>query len=119
MRLVIKLAFRGIVRDLRRSLITGSAITLGLALFIFADHLSQGTYDYLIRTGVSQQAGHLVLQRKGFDKDPDQRVYLSNGGVLATAPGIPTASGSDVKSCVACSLLRAVPSGSTISSVTF
>jgi hypothetical protein len=43
----------------------------------------------------------------------------AKGGVFATAPGIPWASGSLVVSWVACSLLIAEPSGSTTSSVIF
>ena len=61
----------------------------------------------------------LILEPAGAASGAPVAKSAANGGVFATAPGIPTASGSDVKSCVACSLLNAVPSGSTISSVTF
>ena len=56
----------------------------------------------------------LIFEPAGADSGAPVANSAANGGVLATAPGTPIASGSDVKSCVACSLLKAVPSGSTI-----
>jgi|GEM_PF-408808 len=77
LKLLFKLAWRGLIRDTRRSLLTGSAISLGLALFIFADQIQAGSYHALITRGVSTQAGHLVLQRTGYQAKPDQRLTLS------------------------------------------
>ena len=77
MRLIFKLAVRNLRRDVRRTLIAASAVSLGLALFIFSDHLQQGTYQSLIQMGVSTQAGHLVVQPQGHQDDPDQELYLT------------------------------------------
>lgn len=78
LKLLFKLAVRNLTRDRRRTLITGSAISLGLMLFIFSDHIQQGSYQSLIRVGVSTQAGHIVVQPKGYQKDPKQEKILTD-----------------------------------------
>ena len=82
LRLILKLASRNLRRDLRRTLISASAVSLGLALFIFSDHLQQGTYQSLIQIGVSTQAGHLVVQSEGYQEDPDQETYIHDASDL-------------------------------------
>ena len=82
MKALIKMSLRGLRRDLRRSLVTGSTIALGLALFIFTDQLSQGTYQQLLTTGISTQAGHLIIQHKGYNKDPKMSDALADGGAM-------------------------------------
>ena len=76
-KLLAKLSFRHLTRDKRRTLLTGSAISLGLALFIFSDHIQQGSYESLIRLGVSTQAGHLVIQPQGYlnEPKPEKRLH--------------------------------------------
>ena len=78
LKLLFKLATRNLTRDRRRTLITGSAISLGLALFIFSDHIQQGSYQSLIRVGVSTQAGHIVVQPHAYQKDPKQEKRLTD-----------------------------------------
>ena len=78
LRLVCKLATRNLKRDVRRTLIAASAVSLGLGLFIFSDHIQQGSYQSLINIGVSTQAGHLVVQPRGYQEDPDQECYITN-----------------------------------------
>jgi len=85
MRLILKLATRSLRRDLRRSLISASAVSLGLALFVFADHLQEGSYQSLIRMGVSTKAGHLVVQPEGYQEDPDQETYIAHTQALGTS----------------------------------
>ena len=64
MSMLLRFAARGLARDRRRSAISGAAIAFGLALFIFSDQLTAGMYDHLLRTGISEQAGHLVLEHQ-------------------------------------------------------
>ena len=71
-RLLLKLASRGLLRDKKRSIISLSAISLGLGLFIFSDQLQNGTYQSLIKLGVSTQAGHLVIEPRGARKNPEK-----------------------------------------------
>jgi len=68
---LLRIAARNLRRNLRRTLITGFAISGGLGLMIWTDNLSEGTYSGLIRRGVSEQAGHVVIQADGYQSDPD------------------------------------------------
>ena len=80
---LIKLASRGLARDLRRTLITGLTISLGLALFLFVDQLSQGSYDALIKRGVSQSAGHLVIEPRRVAAPGEARALVPQSEALA------------------------------------
>ena len=79
-----RLAGRGLKRDIRRTLITGLTISLGLALFIFVDQLSQGSYDALIKRGVAQSAGHLVFEPERKQAPGEARPLISDAHTLAT-----------------------------------
>ena len=85
LRLLFKLAGRGLKRDLRRTLITGCAISVGLALFIFSDQIQTGSYHSLISRGVSTQAGHLVIQREGYQERPEQALSMRQTSALRDA----------------------------------
>ena len=85
LRLMFKLAARNLRRDLRRTLIATSAVSLGLALFIFSDHIQQGSYQSLIRVGVSTQAGHLVVQARDYQANPKQERYFMNASEVGQA----------------------------------
>ena len=71
-----KLAARNVWRNRRRSLITMAAISLGLAMMIWGRNLNAGSYDEMVSVGVSQMAGHVVVQYPGWqeERDKDQLV---------------------------------------------
>jgi ABC-type lipoprotein release transport system permease subunit len=73
---LLRLAVRNLFRNVRRTAITAVAISFGLALMVFANNLAFGSYDQMIRTGVSTLAGHVVVQAKGWqeDRESDQVV---------------------------------------------
>lgn len=73
---ILRLATRNIWRNRRRSLITMAAISLGLAMMIWGRNLGAASYDEMIKVGVSQMAGHVVVQYPGWqeDRDKDQLV---------------------------------------------
>lgn len=68
---LLKLAFRNLLRNRRRTLITASAITFGMALMIWTNQLGYGMYQEMMRVGISTAAGHVVVQRDGYQADPD------------------------------------------------
>ena len=74
--LLLKLAFRNIFRNTRRTLITIAAISLGLSLMIVSNNLSFGVYQDMIRAGISTMAGHVVIQAEGWQqsRESDQVV---------------------------------------------
>ncbi len=79
---LVKLALRNLRRNLRRSLITGAAIAGGLALLVWADILSNGSYQNLIDRGVSTLAGHVVVQAEGYRADPDMHLLVEDAAAI-------------------------------------
>ncbi len=73
------LAFRNIRSNVRRSIISILAIAVGLAVLIFSGTLRVGQYDTLVNSGVSQLAGHVVVQQVGFQENKEPTFILENG----------------------------------------
>ena len=61
---LIKLAFRNILRNRRRTIITVLAISIGLASMIFTDAVSYGYLDAMIKylTPLSFEPGELIIK---------------------------------------------------------
>ena len=64
--LLVRLALRGVFREARRSLLTASAMALGLALLIFSRALADGAHEDWIDLGVRLASGHVAVQAPGF-----------------------------------------------------
>jgi ABC-type lipoprotein release transport system permease subunit len=62
----IKLAWRNLLRNKRRSLIAGTAIGIGLASMIFVDALMIGMERNMVESATSTFLGDGQIQRKGF-----------------------------------------------------
>ena len=60
--ILMRLAGRGVWRETRRSLLTASAMALGLALLMFSRSLADGGHEDWINAGVRMGAGHVLLQ---------------------------------------------------------
>lgn len=71
MRLLLKLAWRNILRNKRRTFIAGTAIGVGLAAMIFVDALFQGMDRYMIRSATASFLGEAQIHRKGFRESFD------------------------------------------------
>ena len=63
---LLRLATRGVLREARRSLLTASAMALGLALLMFTRSLADGGHEDWIDAGVRMGAGHIQVQAPGF-----------------------------------------------------
>jgi len=83
MKAMLKLAARNVWRNKRRSLITMAAIALGLALMIWGRNLNEGSYRAMIDVGVSQMAGHVVVQAPGFQQDKDVEQVVEGASAIA------------------------------------
>ncbi len=64
--LLVRLALRGLRRETRRSLLTASAMALGLALLIFSRSIAEGAHEDWIDLGVRYAFGHVAVQAPGF-----------------------------------------------------
>lgn len=65
--MLLKMASRNLLRNRRRTLITMSAIALGMALMDVTICIQHGTYQDTIRRGVGALAGHVVVQAEGYE----------------------------------------------------
>lgn len=75
---MLKMALRNLRRNLRRSLITGIAITFGLALLILSSGFGDGAHGAMIEEGASSLAGHVVVQGKGWQEKRENDIVVPN-----------------------------------------
>ena len=64
--ILIKLAWRNILRNKRRTLIASTAISIGLAALIFLDALMIGMFDNMIRTATASFIGDAQIHQQGY-----------------------------------------------------
>jgi ABC-type lipoprotein release transport system permease subunit len=80
---LLALAIRNLLRNPRRSIITVLAISVGLAVMILGLSLQYGSYQDMIANGVSQTAGHVVVQNIEYQADKKPEYTLSNASEIA------------------------------------
>ena len=78
---IIKMAFRNLVKNRRRSLITLLGIAFGVMISILFTGLQDATWGETINTFAELDAGHVVVQHKDYMDEPSVagRVQKSNG----------------------------------------
>ncbi len=67
---LIRLAWRSLWRNWRRSLIAMAAVIFAIALSIIQRGLQYGTYAETIRDAVRVSTGYLQIQKEGYNKSP-------------------------------------------------
>ena len=84
---LFRLATRGVLREARRSLLTASAMALGLALLMFTRSLADGGHEDWINAGVRMGAGHVLFQAPGFreSRSLDDRLSGKQTGTAVSA----------------------------------
>jgi ABC-type lipoprotein release transport system permease subunit len=88
--MTLKLAWRSLLRHKRRSLITGVAISLSLALILFSVGISADSHERLADQGVRMGSGHVVVQAKGYQLEGTlDRVVEQTQSVVKTAKALP------------------------------
>ena len=85
MMLLLTLAVRNLLRNRRRTLITMTGISLGLALMSFSNNISYGSHEEMLRTAVGMMAGHVVVQGPGYQADPDAEIVVVDSAAVAAA----------------------------------
>jgi len=81
--MVVKLAFRNLRRNFRRTLITVAAIGLGTGLSLFSLGLGDGGHFQMIQNGVAIGQGHLTFQVEGFLESPSNALFIQDPAPLA------------------------------------
>jgi ABC-type lipoprotein release transport system permease subunit len=76
MSLIFKLAARNLRRHLRRTLITASSISFGLAFLIFGSVMQDGMHRDTVKIAVSSMSGHVVVQGIGYQEDRDAKIVV-------------------------------------------
>lgn len=76
----IKIAWRNIWRNRKRTLITISSVTLAIVLAIFMRSFQEGTYNVMIENAVGKFTGYVQVHHKDYwdDKSIDNGLELNN-----------------------------------------
>ena len=77
--MILKLAFRNILRQKRRSLLTGLSMTGGFVISVFSFSLTEGTYGNAIDFFTRDHTGHIQIHAGDYNKRP--RIYKTIEGL--------------------------------------
>ena len=88
--LILKLAWRSMIRHRRRSIITGGAIALSLAMMLVFVGLADDGHDRMAELGIRMGAGHVLVQGAGYQASRTLEHRIADPGrVLAAARSVP------------------------------
>jgi len=88
--LYLKLAWRNLLRNKRRTFIAGTAIGIGLAALVFTDALMIGMNDHLVHSGTASFMGEGQVHRDGFRKTLEVELTINDaGGVVSKLEASP------------------------------
>ena len=68
---IFSMAFRNLLRNRRRSIITVLGISMGLALCQTVYNLNLGNYNSMLDKGIRSASGHVVVQHSNWLEDPE------------------------------------------------
>lgn len=88
----VKMAWRNIWRNPRRSILTMTAIAFACLLLVFMLSFQFGSYDTMINSAVKIHTGHLQVQAEGYQDKRTMRLVVPDpgaiGSILEKTPGI-------------------------------
>ena len=82
--MLFQLAFRNLRRNLRRSVITALAVSVGVMVLILSNTLRAGQYDDMVQSSVSQLAGHVVIQHPDYQEEQENEMVVLHRSELCT-----------------------------------
>ncbi len=92
--LIVKLSWRSLWRNRRRTIITISSIALGTALALFLISMAEGMYNKLINEAVRMNAGHVTVERREYARAPSIDLVVPSVSrietIAANIPGLET-----------------------------
>jgi putative ABC transport system permease protein len=80
--LLLKLAWRNLWRNRKRTVITLSSIAIGFGLAVFSIGIGDGSHNSMIRNAIKLGEGHLAVQPRGYLEAPANHKYLADGRSL-------------------------------------
>ena len=94
MSIELKMAWRNIWRNPRRTFLTIAAIAFASIILVFMLSFQLGCYETMINTSVKISTGHMQIQAKGYLKDKKMRLVIKDPGQISkfldTIEGIDT-----------------------------
>lgn len=88
----LRMAWRNLWRNPRRTLLTVAAIAFACLLLVFMLSFQFGSYETMINTAVKVQTGHLHVEAKEYQDKQDMRLVIKDpkavAKVMEAAPGI-------------------------------
>ena len=82
--IILKMAWRNIGRNRRRSLLTISAIGLGLAVLLFHQSLVTGFQKKMIENSVRLHSGHIQIHREGYQRHKKVELMIKDPSSVAS-----------------------------------
>ena len=79
----VKMAWRNIWRNTRRTILTISAIAFASLLLVFMLSFQFGSYETMINTSVKIHTGHLQIQARDYQEKRDIRLVVASPAKLA------------------------------------
>lgn len=93
--LVVRIAWRSFLRHRRRSILTGSAIALGLAMLLAFLGLARDAHERMAELGIRLGGANVTVQGAGYQDDPTLEHVVRDPGAIAemarAAPGVTAA----------------------------
>jgi ABC-type lipoprotein release transport system permease subunit len=83
--LIVKLAWRSLWRNRRRTLITLSSIGLGLALTIWTETMVEGSHNTMISKATRLMAGHVTVEKRGYNESPGTDLFVPSVSKIVEA----------------------------------
>lgn len=80
----VKMAWRNIWRNPRRSILTMTAIAFATLLLVFMLSFQFGSYDTMINSAVKIHTGHLQVQAGGYQDKKRMRLAVPDPGAIGT-----------------------------------
>jgi ABC-type lipoprotein release transport system permease subunit len=80
--MILKLAWRNLWRNKRRTMITIVSISFGFLLTIVFTSLSDGSYGRMIDIAASMGSGHITVEPAGYRDNPGSDKVISDTGAL-------------------------------------
>ena len=79
---LVRQSWRSIWRNWRRTLITVSAISMGVGMAILFMALGQGVYTEMINTAVKSLGGHFTVEHKDYREAPSVDLFVDQASAL-------------------------------------
>ena len=91
--MTLRLAWRNLWRNPRRTTVVVTAVAVGIAGVVFSMAINFGMVVQMVDKAIEIDLGHIQIHAAGFDENPELRVRLKDGGrgserVLADLAGV-------------------------------